>query len=421
MRAIDEDLRLFQCPWCPKAFNRGCVLKEYSFSRPLSNRDCRDLLYRHKQIHTRRKQGAQYSSRASRACRNCVQSKAKCTDQKPCTRCISKNIPCEPNVKPQKRHQDSDSRSNRGLAPNSDHSPVLDLDPVVTFNPSDIPVEFDPAFQQSRGGYSLLDAFLLPAEGFEADSGCFDIDLETLQLLTEPAAHEIPRGDVNNSPNNPSPAASRFEFFKRSPWLWTPVPVDNAYTTQENLGVNENTLGSSFALQERLYFQDSVTASPVDSGCRDRILFMIFNTAKPALPLQSFPSASFLERMVQVYFSWNNLQSLSWIHSPSFSPANSTPETLGLIIAAGLSSISIPTVWKMAYALQERSRLSLSASVGPQHQFPPGDNLIHNVTRLNMTIAASATYKHSRLTCSGSPWASGAGSSATWNSPRVSW
>ncbi|KAL3464890.1 hypothetical protein BJX64DRAFT_298005 [Aspergillus heterothallicus] len=348
-----QDLRQFQCPWCPKSFNRG------------------DLLYRHKQIHSRRKDGSQYSARASRACRNCVHSKAKCTDQKPCKRCVSKGIPCETTARIRKRSQPDGQPApspSPGIAGAPTAAPEVQEFARVDFTPSAIEPAYatepnpDPAFQSMRG-YSILDSFFLPSDNFELDSGCFDLDLETLQVLSLPPSHDPAQGDIHPL-NQPSPASSRFEFFRRSPWLWTPVRVDHAYAGQENLRVNENAIDSSFGLQERLYFQNSLTAVSVDSGCRDRILFMIFHSAKsPSISLQSFPSASFLDRMVQVYFGWNNLQSTSWIHSSSFVPADSTAELLGLIIAAGSTSISIPTVWKMGYALQERSRLSLSASI----------------------------------------------------------
>ncbi|KAL2783942.1 hypothetical protein BJX66DRAFT_349010 [Aspergillus keveii] len=344
-----QDLRQFQCPWCPKSFNRG------------------DLLHRHKQIHSRRRDGVQYAARASRACRNCVQSKAKCTDHKPCKRCASKGLACEPAARSRKRSQSNPPQAIIAppeAAPDVPPQDFAQVDaPTSGIEPGNAadPIP-DPAFHSLRG-YSILDSFFQPPDSFELDSTCFDLDLETLQVLTLPPSHDLVQGDVHPL-NQPSPASSRFEFFKRSPWLWTPVHVDHAYAGQQNLGVNESAVDSSFGLQERLYFQNSLTNQPVDSTCRDRILFMIFQTAKfPSISLQSFPSAHFLDRMVQVYFGWNNLQSTSWIHSSSFIPADRTTELLGLIIAAGSTSISIPTVWKMGYALQERSRLALSASI----------------------------------------------------------
>ncbi|KAL3440797.1 hypothetical protein BJX65DRAFT_316150 [Aspergillus insuetus] len=344
-----QDLRQFQCPWCPKSFNRG------------------DLLHRHKQIHSRRRDGVQYAARASRACRNCVQSKAKCTDHKPCKRCASKGLACEPAVRSRKR---SHSNPPQAIVATPEAAPDVQSQDFtqVPATPSGIEPGNaadpgpDPVFHSMRG-YSIFDSLFQPSDSFELDATCFDLDLETLRVLTLPPSHDLAQGDVQPL-NQPSPASSRFEFFKRSPWLWTPVRVDHAYAGQQNLGVNESAVDSSFGLQECLYFQNSLTDQPVDSACRDRILYMIFQTAKfPSISLQSFPSAPFLDRMVQVYFGWNHLQSASWIHSSSFVPAECTPELLGLIIAAGSTSISIPTVWKMGYALQERSRLSLSASI----------------------------------------------------------
>ncbi|KAL4960225.1 Zn(II)2Cys6 transcription factor [Aspergillus stella-maris] len=365
-----QDLRNFQCPWCPKSFNRG------------------DLLYRHKQIHTRRRDGVQYSARATRACQNCIQSKAKCTDQKPCKRCLSKGLSCETTSRSRKKSKpdqtdtvpslNADVNANPTPSPSTNPQQIIIDAPDASLGlPGFDPVEFsssgidpayatqpspDPAFQSMRG-YSILESFSLLSDGFEWDSGCFDLDLETLQVLTLPPAQDPAHPDVQPL-NHTSPASSRFEFFKRSPWLWAPLRIDHAYAGQENLRVNEDAIASSFGLQERFYFQNSLTAEPVDSACRDRILFMIFNSTKSSsLSLQSLSSATFLDRMAQVYFGWNNLQSTSWIHSASFATTDCTTELLGLIIAAGSTSISIPTVWKMGYALQERSRLSLSASI----------------------------------------------------------
>ncbi|KNG85741.1 hypothetical protein ANOM_005723 [Aspergillus nomiae NRRL 13137] len=324
-----QDLRQFQCPWCPKSFNRG------------------DLLHRHKQIHSRRRDGVQYAARATRACRNCVQSKAKCTDQKPCKRCVSKGLSCKPAVSSRKR-----SHSNPPRATLATPEAAPDLPPQDFAQVDGTPSGIEPA--NAPTPFRTLPSIL-----------CADTrsSIRSFSLLTLPPSHDLAPGDVQPL-NQPSPASSRFEFFKRSPWLWTPVHVDHAYAGQQNLGVNESAIDSSFGLQERLYFENSLTNQPVDSTCRDRILYMIFQTAKlPSISFQSFPSAHFLDRMVQVYFGWNNLQSTSWIHSSSFVPADRTTELLGLIIAAGSTSISIPTVWKMGYALQERSRLSLSASI----------------------------------------------------------
>lgn len=60
---------------------------------------CRDLLTRHETTHDRNNSAKgrtfiRRSDRAAEACQNCASSKAKCDDQKPCSRCRAKNIRC---------------------------------------------------------------------------------------------------------------------------------------------------------------------------------------------------------------------------------------------------------------------------------------------------------------------------------------
>lgn len=357
----------------------------------------RDLLYRHKQTHPR-KEGAPRSTRASRACQACVRSKSKCTDQKPCQRCLSRGEPCLPS----KKDRDIQSDSHLSLVPEVDqpnllpsHSNELDdggfgiASPTATVDPLQ-PLELqqlvEPIMDETTTypatalhfatpidylsspyahGFSFTDGFLLsPAPG-NLDGGCFELDLETLQALMQPVPNEM-QGSVETDTSgltHASPASSRFEFFKRSPWLWTPVHVDNAYAGQESLRVNEKAVDSMFRRTQQYSIRGKFTSTVVDSSCRDRILFMIHNAPHSTAPMQAFPSESYLDRMVQIYFGWQSLEPSSWIHGPSFSVTDCHTELLATVIGAGASSISIDSVCRMGYALLERSRLSLSASV----------------------------------------------------------
>ncbi|KAF9892295.1 hypothetical protein FE257_002072 [Aspergillus nanangensis] len=379
-----EDQRHYRCPFCPKAFNRG------------------DLLYRHKQIHSGKAAEPAHSGRASRACCACVQSKAKCMDQKPCQRCLSRGIPCVPSGKEPKHHRASDAQQHSQLPDrvpgptDQAHGEELDNEPadmpeITSFTPLDESLDVgrpageahtdadmtlvqlstpaDTNFSMEAptspylGGFSFADAFLPPSGTSELD--CFDLDLETLQALMPSVPGDIAEvsGIEANAIFHPSPATSRFESFKRSPWLWTPLQFDHAYAGQENLRINEGAVTSLLQTQEHDYPQLRFTPAYVDSGSRDRILFMVHRTSSFTTPLPAFPSESFLDRMVQVYFGWQSVEPTSWIHAASFSATSCSPELLATVIAAGSSSISIPNVYRMGYALQERSRLSLSTSI----------------------------------------------------------
>lgn len=353
----------------------------------------RDLLYRHKQTHLR-KEGTSRTARASRACQACVKSKSKCTDQKPCQRCLSRGEPCLPSVKDTNNgsywNQTPDiiPSSNLPLAISKENETSFSVSPppapvgppqsvelhqqvmldeatAISATPLDPALVVDCSASPDANSFCFTDAFFLPPATGELDGGCFELDLDTLQALMQPVTNEIQPSVPNDAigPTHASPASSRFEFFKRSPWLWTPVHVDNAYADQGSLRVNEKAVDSMLRRSQQYSFAGKFTPTVVDSSCRDRILFMIYSTPHSAVPLQAFPSESYLDCMVQVYFGWQSLEPASWIHAPSFSAAECHTELLATIIGAGASSISIDSVCRMGYALQERSRLSLSASV----------------------------------------------------------
>lgn len=110
--------RTFRCSECPKGFNR------------------RDLLLRHQAAHTRNAaQGKvgpdRTADRAIVACDNCVVSKAKCDNGRPCQRCQKKSIDCStkpiPAV-PEKETPVSESRGvNMDLAYSRTTNPSLNI------------------------------------------------------------------------------------------------------------------------------------------------------------------------------------------------------------------------------------------------------------------------------------------------------
>ncbi|RFU32330.1 hypothetical protein B7463_g4023, partial [Scytalidium lignicola] len=79
-----ENTRPFKCDRCPKSFNRA------------------DLLTRHQAGHARHDNGElgrrriERTDRVAEACLACIASKSKCQDEKPCARCLKKNIACTP-------------------------------------------------------------------------------------------------------------------------------------------------------------------------------------------------------------------------------------------------------------------------------------------------------------------------------------
>jgi len=75
-----ENARPYKCNRCNKSFNRA------------------DLLNRHQAAHDRppaERPAIERGNRAATACIACVNAKAKCQDQKPCTRCQTRGISCQ--------------------------------------------------------------------------------------------------------------------------------------------------------------------------------------------------------------------------------------------------------------------------------------------------------------------------------------
>ncbi|KAJ5701955.1 hypothetical protein N7488_009503 [Penicillium malachiteum] len=287
----------YWCDNCNRSFERSDHFSRHVHSPTAT------FFYRHKQTHLR-KGGASRTARASRACQACVQSKSKCTDQKPCQRCLSRDEPCLPSVKDAKNPShwkqatDVISTPNPLLVISNENdasfgvsSPPATVEPpqslgshqqimldevtAISAAPLEPALAVDCLASPSPNSFSFIDAFLLPPSTGELDGGCFELDLDTLQALMQPVPNEFQPSVATegSGPTHASPASSRFEFFKRSPWLWTPVHVDNVYAGQESLRVNEKAVDSMLQRSQQYSFAGTFTPTVVDSSCRDRIHF----------------------------------------------------------------------------------------------------------------------------------------------------
>ncbi|RAH84245.1 hypothetical protein BO86DRAFT_397111 [Aspergillus japonicus CBS 114.51] len=258
-------------------------------------------------------------------------------------------------------------------------SPPPDVDVAMGFRDP-----FPPPFPGSLGGNSFPESFLpqvdcTELDGIDLDWASLQMLMQPLPLMTLPEEPQLLEPAAAEGGHYSSPASSRFESFERSPWLWTPHKSDNAYAGQQDLRVSDgavNTLlqrarqsGSANAdngpsHDSQCHPHHPLTAGLVTAGSRDRILLMIHVTSSSGpTPLLSFPSEVFLEHLVQIYFRRQISDVTAWIHGPSFSPIETTPELLATIIAAGASYTQISPIRRMGYALQERARLSLSAAI----------------------------------------------------------
>ncbi|PSN64644.1 hypothetical protein BS50DRAFT_557290 [Corynespora cassiicola Philippines] len=102
----------FQCSYCQRSFSRvdhlSRHIRSHTQERPYSCRICGkdfariDLMKRHTTQHSvntsnrrlTRKLATQTGRRVNQACKACATSKLKCSDGKPCHRCVRKNLVC---------------------------------------------------------------------------------------------------------------------------------------------------------------------------------------------------------------------------------------------------------------------------------------------------------------------------------------
>ncbi|OLN85754.1 C2H2 finger domain transcription factor sebA 2 [Colletotrichum chlorophyti] len=369
-----ENARPYQCSRCPKRFNRA------------------DLLTRHETTHDRDSTGKgrtfiRRSDRAAEACLNCAASKSKCEDVKPCSRCRSKNLPCEvPSKRPQPHPTSVDGVSTSSEAstmhPGVDINTGLEPGPAYTSskmapmipNPDMNPDLNGSAFVGDDFADPVIDMVLGDMVSFNPVHNYFqDMDFSSWDLNFD--AVVIPHIDMNPSPESTTTSRSRsatrnasraHAAFKRSPWLWEPGPKDYAlhhvsHQDKERLVLDENDLANSRAF-------DRLIATPgtklkMMSMSRDSLLALVVASTlgkggRTRTP--SFPSLDLLNYLIQAHFIHDEHQCDSWIHVATFDASTAIPELLAGILSSGATYISIPAVWQFGYSLHEVVRLALS-------------------------------------------------------------
>ena len=303
--------------------------------------------------------------RASRACEACIRSKSKCSNEKPCQRCLSRGEQCLPSVREQTSAAPWNPSPQITLTHDTHPSHPLALDEYplsaspISADPthvlqsqdghiSDQPSNdtqshaFDPRFvgqnahpPSSIGAISSGDSPIISSGPRNLQKGDLEPNSESLRALMQsnrPTALETEENE--RGVRNHASSSFYSESSNLSPWLWLPAHTEPS----------------------------SPSPVPMASGWRDRILFMIYNTSRSNISLHSFPRENYLNRMIEIFFCSHRMETATWIHS-SLSVCECHTELLAAVIGAGATSVSIPQVWQMGYSLQECARLSLSASV----------------------------------------------------------
>ncbi|KAH9234959.1 hypothetical protein K456DRAFT_1891453 [Colletotrichum gloeosporioides 23] len=371
-----ENARPYQCSRCPKRFNRA------------------DLLTRHETTHDRDSTGKgrtfiRRSDRAAEACLNCAASKSKCEDAKPCSRCRSKNLPCEVPSKRTHPHRTSTdeghstpsetSTMHAGMDMNGgmDSGPVAYSSSRMSMMPTnpDMSHEMDgPSFMNDGFANPVIDMVMDDIVNFnpihnyfqDMDFSSWDLNFDTI-TVPQIDVHPSPESTTTNRSKSATRNASRAHAaFKRSPWLWEPGPKDHALhhaspQDKERLVFDENNLANSPAF-------DKLTNTPgtklkMTASARDSLLALVVAStvqkgARQRTP--SFPTLDLLNYLVQAHFIHDEHQSDSWIHIATFDATAAIPELLAGILSSGATYISIPAVWQFGYSLHEVLRLALA-------------------------------------------------------------
>ncbi|KAH6684053.1 hypothetical protein B0J14DRAFT_693318 [Halenospora varia] len=393
-----QNARMHKCTRCPKSFNRA------------------DLLNRHQAGHDRRGPDwpmIERTDRVAAACSGCVLAKAKCQDQRPCTRCQKKGLACEiPSSAPAPTSDQpladnnpfdfGDSQPNQdsitvgtqqnyhsysiesgiseivsaGLSTGGSaavhqthESPrrsyfegdsAIGLTPGIGYNPFSTTM-IDATFNQNMG-FIPQDAFFSQ----DIDFGMWDIDLDNIDFsmfgpvsTTDTEQNSM---QVNSNPprQRPSDASKRYAAFERSPWVWKPTHKDQGMNDHHNLNLNEDAIPSVLSPNSGACSSDDFSNCNIGQKQRDQILALLFSLRHSPIQALQFPSLSLLNSIIQVYFVQENFKLDNLVHTATFEASKSLPQLIIAILSAGCSSISVDSIWKMGIALQEVTRLTVA-------------------------------------------------------------
>ncbi|KAK0656444.1 hypothetical protein B0T16DRAFT_452009 [Cercophora newfieldiana] len=353
-----ENARQYQCSRCPKRFNRA------------------DLLTRHEATHDRESDSGRSmirrTDRTVEACLACAASKAKCDDEKPCSRCRAKDIACERVSKKGTKYRTVDGPSVPPVFDTESH-PSDTSEYTITY-PGDEPVaapsNAPSTLFTGMGDHIPPEALPTPTNDemlfFNPGQTPFlEMDFASWDFWGDLAVPRFGSSSTHSSSSRTAPrgledTAKRHAAFKQSPWLWEPENSKNYVQRDlEGLHVDEDqTLPRSSAAAQHL----TVWAShlKMTAATRDRLFAIVLAEVKNHARVPSFPSLELLDYLLQANFMHDEYHMCdSWIHAASFDPQDALPELLACIISHGASFIAVPAIWQFGLAVQEIIRLRL--------------------------------------------------------------
>lgn len=440
--AADETPKMgfFQCSKCQKTYNRAdhlirhvrshtqekpyvCQICKKGFARP-------DLLRRHvagheeddnsDEGHKRRKRkpipvSAVQTDRVSQACKACSQNKTKCSEGRPCDRCVRRKLDCVP-LSP--RPQQASPSEKKGRGPAVFQESIIDFSqdfqqsqltrttsiPLQTASTGRTPRGLSLSHQSVRQPTLISSTSGMHGEASELP----DFTIHETQRLSASTVVERQEQD-SIFPYNRHETG---DFGSRTE-LWHSDDFQNAFQlgSQTTFVSYENTMSSmvqpgTFAGVGADAFQRSVIGSwrpgveepslgerptmtvpkniddgalfegnrkklpePLSSSTRDKIIGLVLESGPQNTSyrvVQSFPSADFLTHCIEYYFSRHDDQIDSYIHLPTLQPNDEQPELVAMLAGAGAVCTASPVVRELGYALQEAVGYTLKRRVWSQ-------------------------------------------------------
>ncbi|KAM5346565.1 hypothetical protein ACJ41O_009570 [Fusarium nematophilum] len=341
-----ENARPYQCSRCPKRFNRA------------------DLLTRHETTHDR--DGAakdrpfiRRSDRAAEACLNCAASKAKCEDQKPCSRCRSKSLTCQMPARRGTHYRTSESQA--GMSP-SESSMVASN----TGNDSQV-------FTAGDAAYALTQSTVIHA-GQSIDSA---VGYAGSSFLGAPSVEGTPEESLYFTPVRKLFPDIEYSWDVDFAGFIVPSPDVNGRSPQQgNATKRSSRQARKDAVQEDailrrspwVFENDTETSilrfNKVPTSTRDRLFALVLTNNPTPHRVPQFPPIELLRYLHDTHFVYEDQRRDAFIHQASFEPAVSSPELLSAVISSGATHISSPAIWQFGLALDEVTKTVITYRLG---------------------------------------------------------
>ncbi|KAK5652232.1 hypothetical protein OQA88_10729 [Cercophora sp. LCS_1] len=382
----------YQCHICAKSFGRTDLLKRHLAahgveSRPNTERPLRVL------------RGA--PDRVTHACRACATNHLRCTEKKPCRRCVERNIDCvwkAPSTHPtHETPSDSNPSADRIRASDAARAVAQDVSQDAMARQvhsatlvAETLTEQDFVSQQTGqlndnffsgpvdlsfvpGQWSSLTA---PELDFASALALNDVDLQFLNEynVNVPFEWESCFQDTSDLAQYSEPlaapgpeAAGRraslcTEAFSQAYWKFCPGVGDHGGAEEHHLSLPSDGGQSNASLRSGVGAERRATAARLSPTSRDKIVAMVVKGCRQdnlSRAVESFPSVHLLDTLIQHYLTSPVAQARSFLHAPTFDPNTKRPELLAAMAAAGAILTADPTLTKLGLAIQECVRIAL--------------------------------------------------------------